>query len=79
MPGLNLNTRARLGFRASTPEVMGTVNTGTVDSAAFMPGATQQPQSRAQALSPTDSPGLAFWIGVGALIGLAIIRHTLPN
>lgn len=79
MPGLNLNTRARLGFRASAANDIGTANMGTVDAAAFMPGATQQPQTRGQALSPATSPGLSFWVGVAALIGLAVIRHTLPN
>lgn len=77
MPGLSLRTG--LGFRASTAQDVGTANTGTVDAAAFMPGATVQPQSRGSALSPASPPGLAFWVGVGALVALGLIRHSLPN
>lgn len=77
MSGLSLRTG--LGFRASTANDMGTVNTGTVDAAAFMPGATSQPQSTGQALSPGSPAGLTFWVGVGALVALALVRHSLPS
>jgi hypothetical protein len=75
MAGLNLRT----GFRASAAATTGVPNTGTVESAAFMPGATQSPQTAGQALSPGSPPGLTFWVGAGALVALALIRHSLPN
>jgi hypothetical protein len=76
-PGLSLNSGLR--FRASTAGNLGTPNMGTVDAAAFAPGVTQAPQTRGQALSPSSPVGLTFWVGVGSLVALALIRHSLPK
>lgn len=76
-PGLSLNSGLR--FRASTATNLGEANMGTVNTAAFSPGATQSPQSRGQALSPSSPQGLCFWVGAASLIALALIRHSLPK
>lgn len=76
-PGLSLSSGIR--FRASSAQVVGQPNMGTVDSAAFSPGATQSPQTRGQALSLSTPQGLTFWVGVGSLLALALIRHSLPK
>jgi hypothetical protein len=76
-PGLSLSTGLR--FRTSAAVPVGTPNMGTVDSAAFSPGSTQSPQTRGQALSPSGHVGLTFWVGVGSLVALALIRHSLPK
>jgi hypothetical protein len=75
--GLRLSSGLR--FRASTAQATAAPNTGTVDYAAFQPGSTQQMQSRGSVLSPSNSFGLAFWVGAGSLAVLALIRHSLPK
>jgi len=75
MPGLSLNTR----FRASTASTVGTPNTGTVDTAAFSPGATQAPGANGYPLHPGTPQGLTFWVGAGCLLALALVRHSLPK
>jgi hypothetical protein len=77
MPGLSLNSGLR--FRASSATQLGTANPGTIDAAAFSPGVTQSPQTRGQALSPSTPQGFTFWVGVGSILILAIIRHSLPK
>jgi hypothetical protein len=77
MPGMQIGTGLR--FRASTADTAGSSNTGTVDYAAFSPGSTQAPQTRAQALHPGTPQGLTFWVGVASLAALALIRHSLPK
>lgn len=76
-PGLSLSSGLR--FRASTARQTAAPNTGTVDYAAFQPGSSQQMQSRGSTLSPGTPFGLTFWVGVGSLGVLALIRHSLPK
>lgn len=77
MQGLSLSTGLR--FRASTAQQTAPPDTGSVNYAAFSPGSTQQAQTRGQALSPSTPVGLAFWTGVGAIVLLGLIRHSLPK
>ncbi len=78
MAGLNLASGLR--FRASTAQAtQAAPNTGTVNYAAFQPGSTNAMQSRGSTFSPGTSFGLAFWVGVGSTIALAVFRHSLPK
>lgn len=76
-PGLSLSSGLR--FRASSATQLGQANLGTVDAAAFSPGSTQSPQTRGQALSLSTPQGLTVWVGIGSLVVLALIRHSLPK
>lgn len=76
-PGLSLNSGLRV--RASSAIATGSANMGTVDAAAFMPGATQAPQTGPAALSPRGAIGLTFWVGVGCLAALVVLRNSLPK
>ena len=78
MSGLQLQSGLRLRAGSGTSSV-GTPNTGTVDSAAFAPGRTQQMTGAAQALTPSSPPGLTLWVGVGCLAALVLIRQSLPK
>lgn len=75
--GLSLSSGLR--FRASAASSTPAPNTGTVDYAAFSPGATQQMQSRGSVFAPSGGFGLTFWVGAGSLVILALIRHSLPK
>lgn len=77
MSGLSLSSGIR--FRASSARDIGQANMGTVDSAAFSPGRTQSRQTAGQALSPADPVGLTFWVGVGSIVALALLRYSLPK
>lgn len=76
--GLNLATGLR--FRASAAQSTPTPDTGTVNYAAFQPGKTQQMQAQGiGALTPGSATGMCFWVGVGALALLILIRQSLPR
>lgn len=76
MAGLSIRTGLSGRFSTATAS---TANTGSVDMAAFAPGATQAPETKAGALTPDDPVGIALWVGVAALAGLVFIRWTLPR
>jgi hypothetical protein len=89
VPGLSMGSSAtaRLSAAASS----GTANYGstagarggnapaTVSTAAFGPSASGQAGSKYAGLSPSQPTGLAFWVGVGAIVALVIIRQSLPR
>jgi hypothetical protein len=78
--GLSLRVGGFGGVGTTAPPEWSTPqNVASVTSAAFGPGATVQTPSASQALTPTDGFGLAFWVGVGAIAALVIIRHSLPG
>lgn len=76
-PGLSLSSGLR--FRASSARQTAPPDTGSVDYAAFQPGATQQMQGRGHALHPGQPFGLTFWVGAVSLAALVLIRHSLPK
>ena len=77
MPGMNLGT---FGGVARRPQATTAPNqTTSVTSAAFGPGYSVAAPSTGSALTPNDPFGISFWWGVGALGGLAYLRHTLPS
>lgn len=77
MAGLQLSSGLR--FRASTAQAVGQANTGTVNYAAFQPGASQSVESNGAALSPSTPQGLTLWVGAGCLIALCLLRYSLPK
>lgn len=77
MPGLNLGT---YGGMAARPQATTAPNQATsVTAAAFGPGYSVAGPSTSSALTPNDPGGIAFWVGVGGIGGLAYLRHTLPG
>lgn len=50
----------------------------TATEAAFGPGASTSAPSMADSLNPMQPFGLAFWVGVAAVVGLVIVRQSLP-
>jgi hypothetical protein len=77
VPGMNLGTYGGVTRRpqATTAPVRAT----SVTSAAFGPGYTAAGPSTGASLKPDDAFGVAFWVGVASIAGLAYIRHTLPR
>lgn len=76
MAGLNLRgTGINFGGAMLAPST----GTATVTAAAFGPGATLQAGSKTASLNPGTGFGLAFWVGVGSIVVLAFIRHSLPR
>lgn len=79
MAGLSLKVGGFGGVGSTADPVSGTEqNYNTVTAAAFGPGSTVAMPSTGQALSPADGCGLAFWVGVAAVVALVVIRHSLP-
>lgn len=81
MAGLKLNVGGFGGVGTTGSPQMGTQQSyDSVTSQAFGPGATTASSGGiASNLSPTDPTGLAFWVGVLSVIGLVVIRHSLPG
>ena len=80
MAGLNLGVGGFGGVGTTSQPQWGTsTNYGSVSAAAFGPGATIPTQSAADALTPNDGFGVATWVGVAAVAGLILIRHSLPS
>lgn len=80
MAGLSLKMTALGGTGATAPVSMGTSDSySTVTAAAFGPGSTVQPESAADCLAPNDGFGVAFWVGVAAVVALVVIRQSLPG
>lgn len=80
MSGLSLKMTALGGVSAVSPPAMGTSDSyNTVTAAAFGPGVTAQPESAASCLTPNDGFGVAFWVGVAAVVALVVIRQSLPG
>lgn len=77
MGGLNLRGTAAVSFGGAMPAP--STGTATVTAAAFGPGATVAGKSRSSSLNPGTPFGLAFWVGVGSIVVLAVIRHSLPR
>lgn len=79
MSGLALGAKARASaaVQVASPQT----GQGTVTQAAFGPSATTGPGkgSVAGSLGPGSPVGLAFWVGVGSLVALVVIRHSLPR
>ncbi len=77
MPGLQLGT---FGGVARRPQATTAPNqTTSVTAAAFGPGYSVAAPSTGSALAPNDAFGISFWLGVGAIVALVYIRHTLPR
>ena len=83
MSGLNLTGSLFGGVRGvtapqygSSPSYSSGVTTG---SAAFSPGMTTPTFSNNETLKPNDGFGVALWVGVGAVVLLVCLRHSLPN
>lgn len=82
MPGLNLGVMG--GVRANTSNSGGgfssQVAPTTATEAGFGPGySVAGSPSTANIVSPNDPFGVALWGGIGALVLLLLIRHSLPN
>lgn len=78
MAGLNLRVGG-FGGVGTTPNAPNYTPPASVTSAAFGPGASVQAPSTATVLAPTNGFGLAFWVGVASIVGLVIIRQSLPG
>lgn len=76
MAGLNLHGNAGFGLRMNGTPTAG--NPVTASQAAFGPGMSGGSPSTGAALAPNDPFGVAFWLGVGSLALLLLIRHSLP-
>lgn len=78
MAGMNLGAGAqvRMGMPASfsSAPMAATATEAAFGSAYTQPGI---PDAKA-ALWPNDPFGMAFWLGVGSLFALVIIRYSLP-
>lgn len=77
MAGLNLRGTAGINFGGAMPAP--STGTATVTASAFGPGATLAAGSKTGSLNPGQPFGLAFWVGVGSIVVLAVIRHSLPR
>ena len=88
MPGLSLHSSGVA--RLSTGQAAGVANMGqsaaassgqpvTVSTAAFGPSYSGSATGRYAGLKPNTPSGLAFWVGVGAVVALVVIRHSLPR
>lgn len=73
MAGLTFRAASRSG---AAPAVQ-VGATATV--AAFSPGASINVTAQVHPLSPSTPFGVAVWVGVGAIVLLALIRHSLPK
>ena len=76
MPGLNLRAYGGVSAR---PQAATAPNASSVTAAAFGPGYSSAPPSTSSALAPNDAFGVTFWLGVAAIAGLVLIRHSLPH
>lgn len=78
MAGLNLYAMGRGGLGGVQ---VGTGPTQTTDAtiAAFSPNATLTVTAGSNPLHPNQPFGLATWVGVGAIVLLVVIRHSLPR
>jgi hypothetical protein len=78
MPGLNLGVMG--GVKATAGNGYTSVAApATASEAGFGPGYTAAGgPSTMTALTPNDPFGIAFWLGVGAVAALLVIRHSLP-
>jgi len=52
---------------------------GSVNQAAFGTDATRAVPSKADIFKPNDGFGIAFWLGVGAIGLLVLVRRSLPT
>lgn len=80
MAGTNLSLWGRAGAQAAlgtTPVASATPANATV--AAFSPNATVSISQGKPWCHPSTPFGLAFWTGAGAIVLLALIRHSLPR
>lgn len=77
MPGMNFRAYGGVSAR---PQAETAPEASTVTAAAFGPGYSSDSGGGAgAALFPNDAFGISFWIGVGAIVGLVVIRHSLPQ
>jgi hypothetical protein len=89
VPGLSMGSSAtaRLSAAASTSpanygSTAGSRGSGapaTVSTAAFGPQSSGSASGKYAGLSPAQPTGLAFWVGVGAIVALVVIRQSLPR
>jgi hypothetical protein len=82
MAGLNLSVglggarnggQPQYGTQASYQSGLGAT------SAAFAGPSTTSTPTTGQAISPMHGFGLSAWIGIAAIIGLILVRNSLPN
>ena len=80
MGGLSLKVGGFGGVSSNTA-ANGAPGTGpsSYSQAAFGPGYTAAGPSGNAALVPNDGFGLAFWLGVTAIVALVLVRHSLPG
>jgi hypothetical protein len=81
MPGLGLKVGG-FGAATATPQANyspGPGPSGSAMSAAFGPGYSAPAQSTGQVLAPNDPFGVAFWAGIVGVVGLLLIRRSLPR
>ena len=77
MPGINFGTYGGVSTRsqASTSPMP-----QSATAAAFGPGYTStNPDALSAALMPNDAFGISFWVGIVSVVGLVVIRHSLPR
>ena len=80
MAGLNLKVGGFGGVGTTNSPAYGPpASYDTVTQAAFGPGVSVSGPSTGQSLDPRTGFGLAFWVGVGAVAALVVIRHSLPR
>ena len=79
MAGLSLRVGGFGGVGSTDSPAYGTTPSyDSVTSQAFGPGVTLPTQSVGSALHPATPVGAAFWVGVGAIGLLFLIRRSLP-
>jgi hypothetical protein len=52
---------------------------GAANTQAFAGVATNPIPTLGSVISPTNSFGLAMWLGIGAVVALVALRNSLPN
>ena len=76
MAGTNLYAWGKVG--ASLGSTAGKTPSNAA-IAAFSPGATTSVSTEKPWWHPATAFGMALWTGVGAIVLLALIRHSLPR
>ena len=83
MAGLKLYAGGFGGVQNTTAPQYGSASSYSsgmsATSAAFAGPATNPVPTMGQTLSPKEGFGLSLYIGMGAIVGLILLRNSLPN
>ncbi len=78
MGGTNLYAWGKAGAGTSLGAAAGATPSNAA-LAAFSPGSTVSVSTASHPLTPGSPFGIAFWVGVGSIALLCIIRPSLPR